>query len=135
MAEPFVGEIKMFGGNFAPTGYALCNGQFLAISQNPTLFQLIGTTYGGDGQTTFALPDLQGRIPLGLGQGPGLQSYVIGDRGGVEAVTLAAPQLPAHTHTVNSSNLTAAMRCTAGSGNQQGPAGNIPAAEAAGGTM
>jgi microcystin-dependent protein len=135
MSQPYVGQIILVGFNFAPNGWMFCNGQLLAISNYVALFQLIGTTYGGDGQSTFALPDLRGRIPISMGQGPGLQSYVIGEQGGAEAVTLAASQLPAHTHTVNSSNLTAAMRCTTGSGNQQGPAGNVPATEAAGVTM
>jgi microcystin-dependent protein len=89
--DPFVGEIRMFGGTFAPVGWANCNGQFLAISQNPILFKLIGTTYGGDGETTFALPDLRSRIPIGM-QGN------LGEPAGTEAVTLTAPMLPAHSH-------------------------------------
>jgi len=89
----------MFGGNFAPAGWALCQGQLLPISENDTLFNLIGTTYGGDGQETFALPDLQGRIPLHQGQGPGLsQNYTIGEKAGVENVTVSTNQLPSHTH-------------------------------------
>ena len=99
MSNPFVGEIRMFGGNFAPSGWMLCQGQLLAISENDTLFNLIGTTYGGDGQSTFALPDLQGRIPLHQGQGPGIsQNYIIGEQAGVETVTLTTNQLPVHTH-------------------------------------
>ena len=93
MADPFLGEIRMFGGNFAPVGWALCNGQLLAISQNDALFNLIGTTYGGDGQNTFALPDLRGRAPVHQGAG-----FVIGQSGGVENVTLAVGQMPAHNH-------------------------------------
>ena len=81
MADPFIGEIRMFGGNFAPLGWAFCNGQLLAISENTALFSLIGTTYGGDGENTFALPDLQGRVPIHQGQGPGL-SHVIGESAG-----------------------------------------------------
>ena len=99
MSTPFVGEIRMVGFNFAPQGWALCNGQILAIAQNDVLFTLIGTTYGGDGQNTFALPDLQGRIPVHMGSGPGLSSRVIGQAGGSENVTLTTDQLTAHTHT------------------------------------
>ena len=88
----------MFGGNFAPAGWALCQGQLMPISENETLFQLIGTTYGGDGQETFALPDLQGRAPMHMGQGPGLQNYQIGQNGGVETVTLNGNQTPVHNH-------------------------------------
>ena len=99
MSSPYVGEIRMFGGNFAPSGWAFCDGQTMPISQNDTLFTLIGTTYGGDGQETFNLPDLQGRFPLHQGQGPGIsQSYQIGEKGGVESVTLSTQQIPIHTH-------------------------------------
>jgi microcystin-dependent protein len=97
MAQPYVGEIRMFAGNFAPAGWAFCNGALLPISENETLFQLIGTTYGGDGQSTFALPDLQGRIPLHMGTGGG-QAYVLAQTGGVETVTLTTQQIPAHNH-------------------------------------
>ncbi len=91
----------MFGGNFAPSGWAMCQGQLIAISENDTLFQLIGTTYGGDGQSTFALPDLQGRVPIHQGQGPGItQNYTIGEKAGVENVTLTTGQLPVHTHSL-----------------------------------
>ncbi|MEM5775263.1 MAG: tail fiber protein, partial [Anaerolineaceae bacterium] len=93
---PYIGEIKMFGGNFAPVGWALCNGQLLPISQYDALFVLIGTTYGGDGQTTFALPDLQGRIPIHTGNLAG-NSFQIGEAAGTEMVTLATTQLPMHT--------------------------------------
>ncbi len=96
---PYVGEIRMFGGNFAPAGWAFCNGQQLAISEFDTLFNLIGTTYGGDGQETFNLPDLQSRVPIHMGQGPGLtQNYIIGEAAGVETVTLTTQQLPVHSH-------------------------------------
>lgn len=101
MSEPFVGEIRMFAGNFAPRGWAFCDGQLLAVSQNDALFSLLGTIYGGDGRTTFGLPDLRGRIPIHAGQGPGLSSRRLGAKGGAEKVTLTANQLPSHTHTFN----------------------------------
>ena len=100
MSTPYVGEIRMFAGSFAPAGWALCQGQLLAISENDVLFQLIGTTYGGDGQSTFAVPDLQGRAPVHQGQGPGLQNYTIGEKAGVESVTVTQQQLPNHTHAI-----------------------------------
>src|SRR5512132_691632 len=93
MAQPYVGEIRIFAGNFAPAGWLLCNGQLLPISENETLFQLLGTTYGGDGQSTFALPDLRGRIPLHFGNG-----CTLAETGGVETVTLTVAQVPAHAH-------------------------------------
>ncbi len=97
--ESFVGEIRIFAGNFAPTGWALCNGSLLSIAENDLLFALIGTTYGGDGQTTFALPDLRGRIPVHMGQNPSTgTTYNLGQKAGTETVTLTANQLPAHTH-------------------------------------
>ncbi|HMH42748.1 MAG TPA: tail fiber protein [Pyrinomonadaceae bacterium] len=99
MGEPYVGEIRMFGGNFPPVGWMLCQGQSLPISENEVLFQLIGTTYGGDGQETFNLPDLQGRAPVHMGQGPGIsQAYQIGEEAGVESVTLTTQQIPIHNH-------------------------------------
>jgi len=98
MSSPFIGEIRMFGGNFAPAGWAFCNGQLMAISENDALFTLIGTTYGGDGQSTFGLPDLQGRLPMHMGTGPGLTTRTIGEMGGVESVTLTTNQIPVHTH-------------------------------------
>ena len=98
MSQPYVGEIRIFGGNFAPAGWMLCQGQLLPISENETLFQLIGTTYGGDGQSTFALPNLASRVPVHQGTGPGLSTYVIGQSGGVENVTLTTNQIPAHSH-------------------------------------
>ena len=100
MSQPYVGQIMIFGGNFAPAGWMLCQGQLLAISEFETLFNLIGTTYGGDGQSTFALPDLRGRAPLHMGAGPGFSSYVIGQSAGVEIVTLTTQQLPIHNHQV-----------------------------------
>jgi microcystin-dependent protein len=104
MAQPYVGEIRMFGGNFAPVGWLFCDGSLQAISQNDTLFQLIGTTYGGDGQQTFALPDLRSRVPIHQGSGAGLSTYIIGQNGGVELVTLTTNQIPSHGHTPNASN-------------------------------
>ncbi|WP_420111076.1 phage tail protein [Pseudactinotalea sp.] len=102
--DVFLGTIQLFGFNFAPRGWALCQGQLLAVSQNSALFSLLGTTYGGDGQTTFALPDLRGRVPMGQGQGAGLSGRVVGDVGGTEAVTLTPGQLPAHTHGVSAAS-------------------------------
>lgn len=98
MSAPFVAEIRMFGCNFAPTGWAQCNGQLLPISQNTALFSLLGTFYGGDGKSTFALPDLQGATPLGQGQGSGLSEYFLGQSGGSEFVTLIESEMPFHTH-------------------------------------
>jgi microcystin-dependent protein len=98
MSEPFIGEIVMFGGNFAPRGWALCNGQLLSIAQNTALFSILGTTFGGNGTTTFALPNMQSRVPIHQGQGPGLSNYVLGETGGSESVTLIQTQMPAHNH-------------------------------------
>jgi microcystin-dependent protein len=98
MAQPYVGEIRMFGGNFAPAGWMFCNGDLLPISENETLFQLIGTTYGGDGESTFGLPNLQSRIPIHQGQGSGLTNRVLAEMGGTESVTLTTQQMPSHTH-------------------------------------
>jgi microcystin-dependent protein len=98
MGQPYIAEIRLFGGNFAPYGWSFCNGALLSISQNDAMFNLIGTTYGGDGQNTFGLPDLQGRVPVHQGQGPGLSNYVLGQKGGAETVTLTVGQLPAHNH-------------------------------------
>lgn len=98
MAQPYVGEIRMFAGNFAPVGWMLCQGQTLAISQNETLFQLIGTSYGGDGQSTFNLPNLASRVPVHMGAGPDGNTYQIAEMAGVESVTLTTQQIPAHTH-------------------------------------
>src|SRR5687768_6388506 len=97
MAQPYVGEIRMFGGNFAPNGWMFCDGQLLAISENETLFQLIGTTYGGDGESTFALPNLQSRIPIHMGTNAGI-TYQLAEDSGTESVTLTTQQMPNHTH-------------------------------------
>ncbi len=119
MSEPFLGEIKIVSFNFAPKGWALCNGQLLPISQNQALFSLLGTTYGGDGRTTFALPDLRGRVPFHFGNG-----HVQGEVGGEEAHTLNLQELPAHAHTPNGSSNGASAAS---------PAGNVWASTAAGG--
>ena len=98
MSEPFLGQIVMFGGNFAPRGWALCDGQLLAISGNSALFSILGTTYGGDGRTTFALPELRGRVAIHEGTGPGLSPRSLGSKAGAETTTLNVAQLPSHTH-------------------------------------
>ena len=118
MSEPFIAEIRIFAGNFAPRSWAFCNGQLLPISQNTALFSLIGTTYGGDGRTTTALPNLQGRAPMHPGRGPGLTSRRLGERVGVEQVTLSEAQMPNHTHT---------RRAVSSQGNTDSPEGNAHA--------
>jgi microcystin-dependent protein len=115
MSQPYIGEIRMFGGSFAPAGWAFCNGQVMPISENDALFQLIGTTYGGDGQTTFALPNLQSRLPIHQGQGPG-QSYQLAEMAGTESVTVTTQQIPIHTHPAF---------CSSVGGNSSDPAGGI----------
>ena len=101
MSDPFVAEIRIFGCDFAPTGWATCDGQLLPISQNTALFSLLGTFYGGDGESSFGVPDLRGRIPIHAGQGPGIsQNYQLGETGGIESVTLTVSQIPNHTHTL-----------------------------------
>ena len=104
MSEPFIAEIRIFAGNFAPRGWAFCDGQLLPVSQNTALFSLIGTTYGGDGRSTTALPDLQGRAPMHPGRGPGLTDRRLGQRGGVETVTLTEAQMPQHQHTLRATD-------------------------------
>ena len=116
MSEPFLGEIKMFAGNFAPRGFAKCDGQLLAINQNDALFSLLGTIYGGDGRTTFGLPGLRGRTPIHYGSGPGLTPRPIGAKSGQERVFLAAGDLPAHKH---------ALRAENDAANSFGPANNV----------
>src|SRR5215813_10576200 len=103
MSNPFVAEIRIFTGNFAPKGWAQCDGQLMPISQNTALFSLLGTTYGGDGKSTFALPNLQGNAPMQAGQGPGLSLRDLGELGGEQTVTLIQTEMPAHTHTVRAS--------------------------------
>jgi len=122
MGQPYVGEIRMFGGNFAPAGWMFCHGQPLPISEYETLFNLIGTTYGGDGQETFNLPDLRGRAPVHVGTSRSGYTYQLGESGGVEQVTLTSNQLPVHTHPLPVSTKAA----TSGS-----PVGTVPAASAA----
>ena len=117
MAQPYVGEIRIFAGNFAPAGWMFCEGQLLAISENETLFQLIGTTYGGDGQSTFALPDLRGRLPIHQGDG-----FILAENGGAEEITLTVNQMPAHSH---------ALLATSSPGALNAPAGNLTAESAA----
>src|SRR5207248_6585102 len=123
MADPFVAEIRIFPFNFAPTCWAMCNGQLMPISQNTALFSLLGTYYGGDGKSTFALPNLQGMGPLGIGQGPGLSLYDLGETGGEQTVTLLTTELPAHAHL-----MTGAHQATASPGTQASPAGAYLAA-------
>lgn len=101
--ETFIGEIRMFGGNFAPAGWACCDGQLLSVSENQALFSLLGITYGGDGRTNFALPDLRGRIPIHFGSGPGLSTRPIGQMSGTETVTLTTTQIASHSHSFNAS--------------------------------
>jgi len=124
MASPFVAEIRIWACNFAPTGWAMCNGQLLPLSQNTALFSLLGTTYGGDGKSTFALPDLQGRAAFFWGQGPGLSLYDEGQTGGEETVTLLSTEMPIHTHSTGRS-------LNAGGGSQS-PAANVWAESPAG---
>ena len=111
MSSPFIGEIRMFAGNFAPVGWAFCNGAIIPIDQNDALFNLIGTTYGGDGQNNFALPDLQSRVPVHVGPG-----FALGQSGGAESVTLTASQIPAHSHV---------PQCNSTQGTAAGPGGNV----------
>lgn len=128
-SSPFIAEIRMFAGNFAPRFWAFCNGQILPIAQNTALFSLLGTTYGGNGQTTFGLPDLRGRSPIHWGQGPGLSPYVLGEVSGTETVTVLTSQMPAHTHVITGGGGQASIGfpCSNGAGNSDSPAGNIPA--------
>lgn len=119
-SAPFIGTIQAFGFNFNPRGWARCEGQLLPIAQNTALFALLGTIYGGDGRTTFALPDLRGRVPMGMGNGPGLTPRSIGQKSGAENVTLSTANLPAHTHAA-----AATMAAAGGQGDQQGPGGNV----------
>jgi microcystin-dependent protein len=122
MGSPYIGEIRMFGGSFAPAGWAFCSGETVAISQNDALFNLIGTTYGGDGQETFNLPDLRGRIPIHAGTGPGLSTRIIGEAAGVESVTLTSQQIPSHSHPLLGSTA---------NGTSTSPSGALPASPTA----
>ena len=126
MSEPFIGQIMIFAGNFAPRGWAFCQGQILSIAQNTALFSILGTTYGGNGQTTFALPDLRGRVPVSFGQGPGLSNYDLGQVAGVESVTLTINDMPAHTHAI-----TATVHAS-GRGDTDAVSGAVPATVASG---
>lgn len=121
MAQPFIGEIRMFAGNFAPAGWMFCDGQLLPISENDALFVLLGTTYGGDGEETFGLPNLQSRVPIHMGTGPDGTSYTIGELNGTESVTLTTQQIPIHNHSLLAST---------GPGNVNVPAGNVTAESA-----
>ena len=118
MSDPFLGEIKMFGGNFAPRGYAKCDGQLLSISQNSALFSLLGTIYGGDGRTTFGLPELRGRLPVDDGSGPGLTPRDTGDKSGAESVSITTATMPAHSQ---------AVMGTTDPGDSNNPAAKVPA--------
>lgn len=144
MSEPFIAEIRIFAGNFAPRGWAFCNGQLLPVSQNTALFSLIGTTYGGDGRSTTALPNLQGRAPMHPGRGPGLTSRRLGQRGGVEDVTLTEAQLPNHSHTLRAATgggrfgvgnakdpENATLATTSGASYASGSSAKVPMADAA----
>ena len=125
MSEPFVGEIRMFAGNFAPRGWAFCDGQLLATSQNDALFSLLGTIYGGDGRSTFGLPELRGRIPLHQGQGPGLSSRRLGSKSGEEKVTLTTNQLASHSHNWNANTKVATGAAPQGKVSAQSTLGPI----------
>ena len=134
MGEPYVGEMRMFAGNFAPAGWMFCEGQLLPISQNTALFSLLGTTYGGDGKSTFGLPNLQGSAPMHPGQGPGLSLHDLGESGGSDTVTLLASEIPAHTHNVQVSQVpgsspvpTGQLTATTTSDNLYAPAQNLQA--------
>ncbi len=118
--DPFLGQTILFAGNFAPRGWAFCDGQLLSISANSALFSILGTTYGGDGRTTFALPDMRGRVSVHPGTAPGLSNIRLGQRSGTETVSLSVSQIPAHAHLVG---------CTSTLGNQDSPVAHIPAAE------
>lgn len=124
MSEPFVGQIQIFAGTFAPRGYALCDGQLLQIAGNSALFSIVGTIYGGDGRTTFGLPDLRGRVPYHWGSGPGLPNVNIGQKGGTATTVLNVANLPSHFHAV-------APRCNTNGGTSNDPEGNVPNASGA----
>jgi len=125
MSEPFIGEIRVFGFNFPPIGWATCAGQLLPISQNTALFSILGTYFGGDGRSNFALPNLQGNVPLHVGSGSGLTPRTVGETGGAPQVTLTQVEMPAHAHSAN---------CHSGNGTSYGPANNVWATDAGGGS-
>lgn len=133
--EPYVGQLCLFGFGYAPQGWTICDGSLLQINQYQALFSLLGTTYGGDGKTTFAVPDLRGRVPVGMGQGPGLKNIAQGERGGLEAVTITQGLMPAHTHGVS---VTVALAASA-TGTSAEPSGLVPATvtatDSSGGTV
>jgi microcystin-dependent protein len=138
MSEQFVGEIRMFGFNFAPAQWAFCNGQLLAISQNTALFALLGTQFGGNGTSNFALPDLRSRVPIHMGQGAGLSPYTQGQNGGVETVTIDVAQMPSHTHVataVVTNNLTVAENVSTAIGIVDSPSGAVMAKDPTGGEV
>lgn len=120
--EPFLGQLLLVPYNFVPRGWAACDGSLLPIAQNTALFSLLGTTYGGNGQTTFALPDLRGRVPISVGQGPGLSNYTLGEISGSETVTLSVPQMPSHGHIVSANS---------GDANSGSPQNSIPGGQGA----
>ena len=124
MADPFLGQITMFGGNFAPRGWAFCDGQLLDIASHTALFSILGTTYGGDGRTTFGLPDLRGRAAVHAGSGPGIPPVGLGQKGGIATTNLTINNLPAHSHSV-------APRCNTNDGSSNDPEGNVPNASGA----
>ncbi|MEO8239838.1 MAG: tail fiber protein [Flavobacterium sp.] len=123
--EPFIGEIKIFGFNFPPRGYMACSGQLLSIAQNTALFSLLGTTYGGNGVQTFGLPNLQGRMPIGQGQGAGLPNYTMGQVSGATNVTVLTSNMPAHIHTLNA--VSVKIKASSGNADETSPDGNYPA--------
>ncbi len=130
MAQPYVGEIRMFAGNFAPAGWMFCEGQLLPISENETLFQLIGTTYGGDGESTFALPDLRGRIPIHQGNG-----FILAETGGAEEITLTVNQIPAHSHPMLANGTTSGGTSPAGSFLGRNPSADFYSSDTSGGLL
>lgn len=135
MATPYIGEIRMFGANFAPVGWSLCDGSLLPIGEFDTLYNLIGTTYGGDGQQTFAVPDLRGRLPIHQGQQPGQPAYLIGQPGGVETVTVSRDQMPNHTHPFVASTAEATSADPKGAVLAQSPTVNLYFADTANAAM
>jgi len=132
VSQYYVGEIILVGFNFAPSGFITCDGRLLPIAPYETLFNLIGTTYGGDGQSTFAVPDLSGRVPIHVGQGLGLTNRQLGEKDGSETVFLSLGSMPTHTHAIDAAALAARVHCQSNAGTARTPVGNVPAREAAG---